>query len=722
MKITRIDRLAGTVARHEREARPRWAPRLSRGWPGRGWFMVLGIFLLLYVSWLIWGWIPFNQDLVGQVILLPINAAAAVLAWQASRNVQGRHRLALAWRLIALGLFGQLAGAIASGVYSLFGQVPYPSLADPLYLSFYPLMLAALLALPHRRQSRSQNLRLGLDLATTALGAATVVWYVLIAPTARAGGQSTLQMAVSLAYPVGDVILIVGVASLLLRGVPDSTRRALWLVAAALGLFVIGDSLYAYVALHSVFANSDALNVTYALAFALFVLAARCQRPAEAGTADVTRQRGVSWMPYVAVASGFVVLLISELSKTSGTAVIAVAATALAVMVAARQLLGQRELVAAQAELKTLATTDGLTGLGNRRILLAELHRQAQTVSSARPSLLILLDLNGFKNYNDSFGHPAGDALLARLANALTDAVEPFGARAYRPGGDEFCVIANDASQQSALERAATCALSETGKGFAISTAFGRVVIPNDATSATEAMRAADIAMYAQKSSGRATAGRQSTDVLLSALTEHHPNLGDHLTGVAELVQATARDLDIDGDQLSELRDAAALHDIGKIAIPDSIINKPVELTQEEWVLMKQHTLIGERIVTSAPALRAAAPLVRSSHEAFDGSGYPDGLAGDAIPIGARVIAVCDAFDAMISNRSYSPAITIDDALAELKRCAGTQFDPAIVTAFQRIMAERRGVPTQIRERKTAPARVEDQSRGLATPLAPHRR
>jgi two-component system cell cycle response regulator len=691
--INRPDRTAG---QRERDARTRWVPRPSGGWPGPGWFVVLGIFLLLYVSWLIWAWIPFNQDLVGQVILLPINAAAAALAWQASRTVRGPYRLVLAWRLIALGLFGQLAGAIASGVYSLFGQVPYPSLADPLYLSFYPLMLAAVLALPHRRQSRSQNLKLGLDLATTALGATTVVWYVLIAPTARAGGQNTLQMVASLAYPVGDVILIVGVASLLLRGVPASTRRALWLVAVALCLFVIGDALYASVTLHGEFAMSDALNVTYALAFALFILAARCQRPTEAGTADVIRQRRVSWMPYLAVASGFLVLLVSELSNTPGTLVIAVAATALAVMVSARQLLGQRELVAAQSELKTLVTTDALTGLGNRRILLADLQRQAETVSDTRPALLVLLDLNGFKNYNDTFGHPAGDALLARLANALTDAVEPFGARAYRPGGDEFCVIAADASQRTAVERAASRALCETGKGFAISTAFGSVVMPDDAASATEAMRAADIAMYAQKSSGRTTAGRQSTDVLLTALTEHHPDLGDHLNGVTDLVQAIARHLNIDGAELTELRDAAALHDIGKIAIPDSMINKPARLSPEEWVLMRQHTLIGERIVTSAPALRGAAPLVRSSHEAFDGSGYPDGLAGDAIPLGARIIAVCDAFDAMISNRSYSTARTIDGALGELERCAGTQFDPAIVAAFALVMAERHEIPTLI--------------------------
>lgn len=694
MKITRTDRLAMPARRRLARARPDWNTRASGGWPGPGWFAALGIYLLVYISWLIWEWIPFGESLVGEVILLPINAWAAAMAWQASRNVREPHRLVLAWRLISLGLFGQLAGGVAAAIYSLFGQVPYPSLADPLYLSFYPLMLAALLLFPHRPQSLSQNLRLWLDLATTALGAAIVVWFVLIAPTARAGGQSNLQMAVSLAYPVADVILIVGVASVLLRGVSSSTRRALSLVAVGLCLFVIGDVLYAYVALHGIFANSDALNVTYAVALALFILAARCQHPAQAGTADVIRRRRVSWMPCIAVASGFVVLLVSEIADTPGRAVIAVGATLLALLVSARQLVGQRELVAAQGELSSLATTDALTGLGNRRMLLADLDRQVQTASDDDPLLLVLLDLNGFKNYNDKFGHPAGDALLARLADALSGAAESFGGRAYRPGGDEFCVIAPGVSPRGTVEHAASRALCETGKGFSISTAFGSVVIPEEATSATEAMRAADTAMYAQKNSERTTAGRQSADVLLSALIEQHPTLGDHLDGVIELAQAVGRHLDIDGEELSELRDGAALHDIGKIAIPDSIINKPCVLNDEEWALVRQHTLIGERIIRCAPALRGAAPLVRSSHEAFDGSGYPDGLRGDAIPLGARIIAVCDAFDAMISNRSYSSASTIDAALAELDRCAGTQFDPVIVSAFRRVMLQRALDPT----------------------------
>jgi len=350
--------------------------------------------------------------------------------------------------------------------------------------------------------------------------------------------------------------------------------------------------------------------------------------------------------------------------------------------------LGATSLRAGRRELESQANTDALTGLGNRRKLLTDLQRRSKTATAEHPMAVTLFDLNGFKNYNDTFGHPAGDALLMRLGAALAQAVAPLGGRAYRPGGDEFCVIA-DATQRQALEQAASRALSETGEGFAVTTAFGTVVVPDDARDCAEAMRKADNAMYAQKHSGRSTAGRQSTDVLLRALAERHPDLGDHLDGVTELAAAVAERLGIDGEELTQLRHAAALHDIGKVAIPDAIITKPAALSDDEWAFIRRHTIIGERIIAAAPALGPAARLVRASHEAFDGSGYPDRLAGAEIPVGARIIAVCDAFDAMISDRPYSTAKTTAQALAELRRCAGSQFDPAIVTLFEQIIAER---------------------------------
>jgi diguanylate cyclase (GGDEF)-like protein len=388
-------------------------------------------------------------------------------------------------------------------------------------------------------------------------------------------------------------------------------------------------------------------------------------------------------------------ILVARAKASTGTFLSSMGPAPIAMLAGAAMMiaLGGLSLRAGRRELEAQANTDGLTSLGNRRKLLADLEHEVRTASAEEPVVLTMFDLNGFKHYNDTFGHPAGDALLMRLGSALAEAVAPLSGRAYRPGGDEFCLIAA-AARQHAIEEAACGALCEHGEGFEISTAFGSVVIPRDTGDVSEAMRKADEAMYAQKHSGRATAGRQISNVLIRALAERHPELGEHHDGVTELVQEVGKRLGIDADELAHLRDAASLHDIGKVAIPDAIITKAAPLTDQEWAFIRRHTLIGERILSAAPALGAAARLVRSSHEAWDGTGYPDGLAGVEIPLGARIIAVCDSFDAMISNRPYAPPKTVDEALSELRRCAGTQFDPRIVSVFEQVLADRAKPPT----------------------------
>jgi two-component system cell cycle response regulator len=146
-------------------------------------------------------------------------------------------------------------------------------------------------------------------------------------------------------------------------------------------------------------------------------------------------------------------------------------------------------------------------------------------------------------------------------------------------------------------------------------------------------------------------------------------------------------------EDAEEIRRAGALHDIGKLAIPESILTKAGPLTEDEWSFVITQTLVGEQIIGSAPALTGVARLVRSSHEAWDGSGYPDGLRGEETSLGARIIAVCDAFAAMISDRPYRPKRTVEEALTELQRCAGTQFDPDVVANFCAIVAERGTLP-----------------------------
>jgi len=342
----------------------------------------------------------------------------------------------------------------------------------------------------------------------------------------------------------------------------------------------------------------------------------------------------------------------------------------------------------AAEELTHQALHDPLTGLGNRRRLLADLEQGIADATSARPLLLALFDLDGFKTYNDTFGHPAGDALLTRLAGRLRDVLGD-SATAYRVGGDEFCVLSTCADPDALPERAAE-AFAEQGEGFTVTASHGSVLLPVEATTATEALREADRRMYARKNSdSRSSAGRQSADVLLRILSERDPALGVHLDEVTALCNAIAERLAMPEADRSPLLQAASLHDVGKAAIPDDILNKPGPLNDEEWAFMRRHTVIGERILSAAPALSRAAKLVRWSHERFDGRGYPDGLAGAAIPLASRIIAVCDAYDAMVTERPYKAPTDPSTAREELRRCAGRQFDPEVVAVFCAVLEER---------------------------------
>ena len=213
--------------------------------------------------------------------------------------------------------------------------------------------------------------------------------------------------------------------------------------------------------------------------------------------------------------------------------------------------------------------------------------------------------------------------------------------------------------------------------------------------------------MYANKSRERASAGAQSTEVLLTALREVEPGLHEHLCGVADLALAVADHLGLGAEERDEIFRAAELHDVGKMAIPDAILAKPGPLDPAEWEFMRKHTLIGERIIAAAPALVPIARLVRSSHERWDGAGYPDGLAGEAIPLGSRIVFCCDAFDAMVSERPYSVAMRPARALEEIdargrapsstrrwrRRCARSSSGTVSGDGDRRLRAEVPGRP-----------------------------
>jgi diguanylate cyclase (GGDEF)-like protein len=352
-------------------------------------------------------------------------------------------------------------------------------------------------------------------------------------------------------------------------------------------------------------------------------------------------------------------------------------------------------------------STDPLTGLRNRRALIDELPRVCQRASEQQPAYLWFFDLNGFKGYNDSFGHLAGDTLLTRLGGRLRELVAGNGS-VYRLGGDEFCaLITGRVADPHALFHEARHALSEQGGAFTVSAAAGAVEIPRETNDPTHALRLADKAMYREKATSRGGAAELITAVLHAALAQRHPDLGEHSDDVAGDVELLARQIGLDEEAIGLIIKAGDLHDVGKLGIPDEIITKPGALSDTEWEFMRQHTVMGEQIIAAAgPSLDRIGPLVRASHERWDGNGYPDGLAGEEIPLGARIITICDSFRAMLDERSYKSAMSLDDALGELRRCAGTQFDPDLVEVFCKLVSERMQRAADAARPKAAPLRA----------------
>jgi diguanylate cyclase (GGDEF)-like protein len=368
--------------------------------------------------------------------------------------------------------------------------------------------------------------------------------------------------------------------------------------------------------------------------------------------------------------------------------------------------------------LREEAVRDPLTGLGNRRKMAADVDAWF-TTAAASPRLLIMFDLNGFKGYNDTFGHVAGDALLARLGSKLSEELAPYG-EAYRLGGDEFCAVLEiDAERIEDAIAIAGRALSETGEGFAITASYGVVLLPHEADNLDHAVQLADERMYTHKHNRSSGARDQARDVLMRTMQAKQPSLHEHSSHVAELAVGVARRFGLTAEEVDEVARAAELHDVGKVGVPDAILDKPGALDPQEWEFMRQHTILGERILNAATALRPVARLVRSSHERWDGTGYPDQLEGVQIPRGSRIVAVCDAYEAMTADRTYRGALSPAAAAEELRSGAGTQFDPEVVEAFLEELDHHRGIATD-GEHTDAPLQVvAHRVRALLTQHAP---
>jgi len=586
-----------------------------------------------------------------------------------------------AWLLLGLGMALWTIGNIYYSVVLWdLSVLPVPSPSDGFWIILYPLSLISVAALVRGRVQTS-GFHLWMDGAMGALAVGSIVAAIGFDALFEAGSGNALALATNAAYPIGDLLLISMIVGAI--GVSGWRIDGLWAwLGGGLVLFAVVDSIYLVKVVNETWVPGNVIEAGWPAAMLCIGFAA-WQPLRKLAPSDPFRAR-IATMPlfFASIALGVVIFdhfhRVNIVSLSTASAALAVAITRMTIVF--------RQNIGMIGSTHQEAMTDSLTGLGNRRRLMRELEEACEKATLDEPLAVIIFDLNGFKQYNDTFGHPAGDALLARLGRSLEMAI--VGGCAYRLGGDEFCVLVscrNDSAE--AITNRLIPALSERGEGFTIGTAAGWSVVPSEETTPSAALRRADVRMYENKNMGRVPGnGRLADNVLLTALGRTGNNLQPHHTGVAALAEKLCNKLELSPIESQLVGLAAELHDVGKEAVPDEVLSKPGPLDEDEKAFIRQHTIIGQRIVGVSPALNYVAQLVRSSHESIDGTGYPDGLHGDQIPLGARVVAVCDAFGAMVSERPYRDAMSVEEAIAELRRCSGTQFDAGVVEAFTSII------------------------------------
>ncbi len=367
-------------------------------------------------------------------------------------------------------------------------------------------------------------------------------------------------------------------------------------------------------------------------------------------------------------------------------------------------------------KLKGLAVRDGLTLIYNHSYLKQVLTREVERASSRNSAVsFLILDLDSFKNYNDNFGHPAGDQLLKELAQIMQKHVRANDT-VGRYGGDEFAAILPDADISVAREVAERLRTvienfsfphSELVAGGRVTVSVGIACYPLQAKNAADLVRLADEAMYKAK---RTTKNRvevyssvleglslhlqekegemflHSLEVMLRVLKIKDPYTYYHSEKVSLLANKLAKEVLSEDRKVTQVTIAALLHDLGKLEIPIELLNKPGPLSDDEWQTVRRHPELGMDVVKQIKPFEELATIVLHHHERYDGQGYPSGLAGEAIPLEARIIAIADAYDAMTTYRTYRPGRSSDAALLEIERESGFQFDPGLARLFCKIL------------------------------------
>jgi diguanylate cyclase (GGDEF)-like protein len=419
--------------------------------------------MVAYGLWQIFRWGGHqHQALIGDLAFFPPNAAGGYCAWRVSRRTDLGRATIRAWRLLSVAIWLYLLGDAIQLVYEVFLHIkPYPTWADAAYLSFYPVACAGFFAFPSRRRTKPERLRTLLDVSTVFVGGATLLWYVALGPAVASHPDFDLPDLVIFAYPIGDLLLLFGVLSLLWRGVPRASVLPLRIFAAGMGMFIAADISYDYTTIRSTYTGGDPVDTLWMVALVLLYIAAACQLRVGPASGYAAPLRPVtarpSALPYVAVAASYLLLAVVGLRHLDFDSLggVLLGAVVLTCLVTARQFAALRDYGRLAVQYQELASIDGMTGLYNRRHFMEVAEAAfAHAQRLSQPLFVLMLDVDHFKEINDVHGHAAGDRVLADLAQTCREHVRPDDV-AGRYGGDEFIIVIPEISSLRAIQIAA---------------------------------------------------------------------------------------------------------------------------------------------------------------------------------------------------------------------------------------------------------------------------
>jgi diguanylate cyclase (GGDEF)-like protein len=496
--------------------------RLARSRTARA----LAGYTLLYLSWMVLRWGPADHRVLGDLFLTVLNLWVVVLLWGAAHRCRAVSALKWSWRLMALAAVAYIAGNVAQFAYEvLLGRMPYPSIDDVFFLSTYVFIFAGLLRYPTPRSSGVQRVQTLLDASVLAIGGGVVVWFAYLGPTlSQVSRTHLLQSVFSVLYPVGDLIVIAGLASVVNRGSLRSSRGVLGMYAVGTALFITADLLDGYITvkLGGTYRGGDWLDPLWFCGLAFGGLAASLQPApspgelAELGRSFVVRRRP-SWLPHLGLGVALGLLIYVERGRSFYPVLGIIFAIAIAdLLVAIRQFLAQHELIAVQHqlqrahdELATLAITDALTELPNHRALVAAIEREVEHASRyGAPLALAFFDVDYFKAVNDTFGHGAGDAALREFGGLITACLRSVDS-VGRWGGEEFVAVMPGIDRVGAVAAAERVRLAiaehrfEATGGGHLSCSIGVATLGEDGIDRDGLLASADRSMYAAKRLGR---------------------------------------------------------------------------------------------------------------------------------------------------------------------------------------------------------------------------